>query len=108
MLDEEYPQKCPVRFLALFEQAIHPAIIIQPTKRPFDFPPLATVPFFPSIFRRTAQRLRDMVIAIRDDRNDSALAQGTAMGFAIVAFIQAQALGPTATAANPDTVHRFQ
>jgi hypothetical protein len=108
MLDEEYPHKCAVCFLAMFEQPIHPAIIIQPTKRPFDFPTLATVPFFLPIFRRTAQRLRDMVIAIRCNRNDSALAQGLAMGFAIVAFVQAQALGPTSAAANPDTIHRFQ
>jgi hypothetical protein len=108
MFDEEYAHKSAVRFLTMFQQAVHPAIIIQPTKRAFDFPALATVAFFSTVFRRTTQRLRDMVIAIRCNRHDSTLAQSAAMGFTIVAFIQAQALGPTAAAANPNTINRFQ
>ena len=108
MLDEEYAHKCAIGFLTLFEQAIHPTIIVQPAKRPFDFPTLATVAFFQSIFRRTAQRLRDMIIAIRRNWHDSALAQSLAMGFTIIAFIQAQAFGPSAATANPNTIHRVQ
>ncbi len=30
------------------------------------------------------------------------------MGFAIIAFIQARALGPTTMATNPNTINRFQ
>ncbi len=108
MLDEEYAHLCAIRFLTLFEQAIHAAISVQPTKRPFSFPTLATVPFFQPILRRTAQRLCDMDIAIRRNGHDAALAQSPAMGFTIIAFVQAQALGPSEATANPNAIDRFQ
>lgn len=97
-----------VRFLTMFKQAIRPAIITQPTKRPYDFSPLATVAFFPPIFRRSTQWLRYMIIVTGRNRNKSALAPGAAMRFAIATFTQVQAPRPTATAANPDTINRFQ
>ncbi len=61
-----------------------------------------------TVFRRPSFGNRDMVFAIRDDRNDPAVTQCTAQGFAVVAFVQPQALGASPPLTRPDAIDRFQ
>lgn len=49
-----------------------------------------------------------MVFAIRRERNNPTLAQGTAVRFAIVAFVQAQAFGFPFALADTNAIDRLQ
>lgn len=60
------------------------------------------------IFGRTAFRFGDMILAIRDNRHDAALAQFTAMRLAVVALVQTQSFRSPPTLANVNTVNGRQ
>ena len=93
MLEEKDSHEGPIRFLAMFQHAVQPPMVVEPTERPFHLPPLAAIAPVMDIFRRAAARNSDRVLAIGGDGYKATLAQGTAMRFAIVAFVQPQVLG---------------
>src|SRR5215475_4303017 len=108
MLEEKDSHEGPIRFLAMFQHAVQSPMDVKPTERPFHFPPLAAVAPVVDIFRRTTTRNGDMILAIRGDGNNAALAQGTAVRLGIVAFVQPQALGFALTLADADAINRLQ
>lgn len=81
---------------------------VKPTERPLHFPPLTAVAPVVDIFRRATTRNGDMILAIRGDRNNAALAQGTAVRLAIVTFVQPQAFGFALPLADADAINRLQ
>jgi len=108
MLEEKDSHEGPIRFLAMFQHAVQSPLEVKPTERPFHFPPLAAGAPVVDIFRRTTTRNADMILAIRGEGNNAALAQGTAMRIAIVAFVQPQAVGFALTLADADAINRLQ
>ena len=108
MLEEKDSHEGTIRFLAMFQHAVQPPVVVKPTERPFHLPPLATIASMMDIFRGAAARNGDMVLTIRDDGNNATLAQGTAMRFAIVAFVQPQAFGFALTVADANAINRLQ
>jgi hypothetical protein len=108
MLEEKDSHKGTIRFLAMFQHAVQPPMDVKPTERPFHLPPLAAVAPVVDIFRRTTTRNGDMILAIRGDGNNAALAQGTAVRLAIVAFVQPQAFGFALPLADADAINRLQ
>jgi len=108
VLEEKDSHEGPIRFLAMFQHTVQPPVVVEPTERPFHLPPLAAIPPMMDIFGGAAPRNGDMVLAIRSDRNNTPLAQGAAVRFAIVAFVQAQAFGFALPLADANTVDRLQ
>ena len=108
MLEEKDSHEGPIRFLAMFQHAVESPMIVEPTERPFHFPPLAAIAPVMDICRRAATRNGDMVLAIGGNGNNAALPQGAAMGFAIVAFVQPQAFGFALPLADANAVDRLQ
>jgi hypothetical protein len=108
MLEEKDSHQGPIRFLAMFQHAVQPPTVVEPTERPFHLPPLAAIAPVMDILRRAATRNRDMVLAIGDDGNNAPLAQGAAMRFAIVTFVQPQAFGFALMLADADAINRLQ
>jgi hypothetical protein len=108
VLEEKDSHKGTIRFLAMFQHAVQPPTVVEPTKRPFHLPPLAAIAPVMDIFRRAAARNGDMVLTIGDDWNNATLAQGAAMRFAIVAFVQPQAFGFALTLADANAINRLQ
>jgi len=108
VLEEKDSHKGTIRFLAMFQHAVQPPMVVKPTERPFHLPPLAAIAPVLNIFRGTAARNGDMVLAIGGDGNNATLAQGAAMRFAIVAFVQPQAFGVALTLADANAVDRLQ
>lgn len=108
MLEEKDSHEGPIRFLAMFQQAVKPSMDVEPTERPFHFPPLAAIAPVVDIFRRAAARDGDMVLAIGGDGNNAPLAQGTAMRVAIVTFVQTQAFGFAPALADAHAIDRLQ
>jgi hypothetical protein len=108
MLEEKDSHEGSIRFLAMFQHAVQPPMIVKPTERPFHLPPLAAITPVLHIFGRAAARNGDMVLPIGDDGNNAPLAQGAAMRFAIVAFVQPQAVGFALTLADANAVDRLQ
>ena len=108
MLEEKDSHEGPIRFLAMFQHAVEPPMIVEPTERPFHLPPLAAIAPVMDIFRRVATRNRDMVLAIGSAGHNATLPQGEAMGFAIVAFVQPQAFGFALPLADANAVDRLQ
>jgi hypothetical protein len=108
VLQEEDSHKRPIRFLPVFQHAVQAPAIVEPTERPFHFPALATIPPVMPIFGGPAPRNRDMVLAIRREGNNPALAQGAAVRFTIVPFVQAQAFGFPFPFADANAINRLQ
>jgi hypothetical protein len=98
----------PVSFLAMFQHAVQPSMDVEPTERPLHLPPLAAIAPLMDIFRRAPARNSDMVLAIGDDGNNAPLAQGPAVRFAVVAFVQPQAFGFTLALADANTINGLQ
>lgn len=108
MLEEKDSHKGTIRFLAMFQHAVQPPTVVEPTERPFHLPPLAAIAPVMDIFRRAATRNGDMVLTIGGEGNNATLAQGAAMRFAIVAFVQPQAFGFALTLADANPSNRLQ
>lgn len=108
MSEEKDSHEGPIRFLAMFQHAVQAPMDVKPTERPFHLPPLAAVAPVVDIFRRATARNGDMVLAIRGDGNNASLAQGTAMRFAIVAFVQPQAFRFALALADANPINRLQ
>jgi hypothetical protein len=108
MLKEKDSHEGPIRFLAMFQHAVQAPMDVKPTERPFHLPPLAAVAAVVDIFRRAAARNEDMILAIRGDGNNASLAQGAAVRFTVVAFVQPQAFGFALTLADADALNRLQ
>ena len=108
MLEEKDSHEGPIRFLAMFQHAVQPPMDVEPAKRPFHLPPLAAVAPVVDIFRRTTTRNGDMILAIRGDGNNAALAQGTAVRLTIVAFVQPQAFRFALALADADAINGLQ
>jgi len=108
MLEEKDSHEGPIRFLAMFQHAVQPPMIVKPTERPFHLPPLTAIAPVMNIFRGAAARNGDMVLTIGGDGNNATLAQGTAMRFAIVAFVQPQAVGFALALADANAGDRLQ
>ena len=92
----------------MFQHAVQPPRDVEPTERPLHFPPLAAITPVVAIFGRTPARNGDMVLTIGGDGNNASLAQGAAMRFAIVAFVQPQAFRFALTLADAHAVDRLQ
>jgi hypothetical protein len=108
MLEEKDSHEGPIRFLTMFQHTGQPSIIVKPTERPFHLPPLTAIAAVMHIFGGAAARNGDMVLPISDDRDNAPLAQGAAMRFTIVAFVQPQAVGFALTLADANAVDRLQ
>ena len=108
MLEEKDSHEGTIRFLAMFQHAVQPPIVVEPTERPFHLPPLATITPMLNIFRGTSTRNGNMVLAIGGDGNNAPLAQGPAVRFAIVAFVQPQAFGFALTLADANAINCLQ
>lgn len=74
MLEEKDSHEGTIRFLAMFQHAVQPPMVVEPTERPFHLPPLAAITPMLNIFRGTAARKGDMVLAIGGDGNNATLA----------------------------------
>ena len=92
----------------MFQHAVQAPAIVEPTERPFHFPALATIPPVMPILGGPAPRNRDMVLAIRREGDNPALAQGAAMRFTVVPFVQAQAFGFSFPFADANAINRLQ
>jgi len=108
VLEEKDSHKGTIRFLAMCQHAVQPPTVVEPTKRPLHLPPLAARAPGMDIFRRAAARNGDRVLTIGGDGNTAPLAQGAAMRFAIVAFVQPQAFGFALTLADANAINRLQ
>lgn len=108
MLQEKDSHERPIRFLPVLQHAVQAPSVIEPTKRSFHFPALATIPFVMTIFGGTATGNRDMILAIGRKGNNPALTQGAAVRFAIVPLIQAQAFGFPFASADANAINRLQ
>src|SRR5712692_11960162 len=73
--------------------AVQPPMDVEPTDRPFPLPSLAARAPRRDIFRRATAREGDLVLPRGGKGTKAALAQPTAVRFALVAFVQAQAFG---------------
>mgnify|MGYP003393656686 CR=1 FL=1 len=92
----------------MFQHTVQAPMDVEPTERPFHFPPLATIAPVVTIFGWTPARNGDMVLTIGGDGNNAALPQGPAVRFAIVAFVQAQAFGFALPLADANAIDRLQ
>jgi hypothetical protein len=108
VLDEKDSHERPICLLPVLQHTIQTALIVEPTERPFDFPPLAAIPPVMKIFRGPTPWNRDMVFAIGREGNNPALAQGAAVRFTIVPFVQAQAFGFPFAFADANAINRLQ
>jgi hypothetical protein len=108
MFEEKDSHEGPIGFLAMFQHAVQPPMGVKPTERPFHLPPLAAIAPVVSIFRGAAARNGDLVLTIGGDGNNAPLAQGPAMRFTVVAFVQPQAFGVALTLADANAVDRLQ
>jgi hypothetical protein len=108
VLKEKDSHKSPIRFLPVFQHTVQTPPIVEPTERPFHFPPLAAIPPVMKIFRGTAAWNRDVVLAVGREGNNPSLAQGAAVGFAIVPFIQPEAFGVPFAFADANALNRLQ
>ena len=108
MLEKKDSHEGPIRFLAMFQHAVQPPMIVKPTERPFHLPPLAAIAAVLDICGWAPARNGDMVLTIGGDRNNPALTQGPAVGFAVVAFVQAQAVGVALALADANPIDRLQ
>jgi hypothetical protein len=108
VLEEKDSHEGTIRFLAMFQHAVQPPMVVEPTERPFHLPPLAAITPMLNIFRGTAARNGDMVLAIGSDGNNATLTQGPAVGFAIVAFVQPPAVGFAFALADANAINRLQ
>ncbi len=107
MFDEKDSHESAIGFLTFFQEAIQATVVVEPGKTSFDFPPLTTVPFFVLIFGGAPPGNGDVVFAIRGIGNDPAVSECAAQGFTIIAFIEPQALRPTAAFPNFNTIKGF-
>jgi hypothetical protein len=108
MLDTVNAHQSAIGFLPALQQPVETAIVVDPSKSPFHFPTLPTVALVLTVFGGPSFGNRDMVFAIRDDRNDPAVTQLTSQGFTVVAFVQPQSLGASPPLAHPEAIDRFQ
>ena len=108
MLKEKDSHEGTIRFLAMFQHAVQPPMDVEPAERPFHLPPLAAIAPVMNVFRGAAARNGDMVLTIRGEGNNAPLAQGPAVRFAIIAFVQPQAFRFARTLADANAVDRFQ
>jgi hypothetical protein len=108
VLQEIDSHERPIRFLPMFQHTVQTPAIVKPTKRPFHFPALATIPFVMTIFRGTATGNRNMILAIGREGNNAAVPQGAAVRFAIVPLVQAQAFGFPFAFADANAINCLQ
>src|SRR2546428_10733598 len=92
----------------MFQHAVQPSMDVEPTERPLHLPPLAAIAPLMAIFRRATTRNSDLVLAIGGERNHAPLAQRPAVRFAIVAFVQPQAVGFTLALADAHALNGLQ
>lgn len=93
MIEEKDANKSAIRFLTAFEKASQPTKAVDPSKGAFAFPPLLAVAFRFAFVSRLHAGLRPALLAIGDQGKDAALAQGSTQRIAVIAFIEAEALG---------------
>jgi hypothetical protein len=91
--DEDTSQEGPIGFLVSFQEAIQAAGVVEPRKGAFHLPALAAVPFVMAIFGGAAQREGDMIFAVGSNRDNATGTELAAQRFAVIPFVQAQALG---------------
>ena len=108
MLEEKDSHEGTIGFLAMFQHTVQSPMDVEPTERPFHFPPLATIAPVVTIFGWTPARNGDRVLTIGGDGNNAALPQGPAVRFAIVAFVQPQAVGFAFALADANAINRLQ
>ena len=108
MLEEKDSHESPIRFLAMFQHAVQPPTVVEPTERPCHLPPLAAIAPVMDIFRRAATRNGDRGLTIGDDWNNAPLTQRPAVRFTVVAFVQPQAFGFALTLADANAINRLQ
>ena len=92
----------------MFQHAVQPPMEVEPAERPFHLPPLAAIAPVMNVLRGAAARNGDRVLTIRGEGNNAPLAQGPAVRFAIIAFVQPQAVRFALTLADANTVDRLQ
>jgi hypothetical protein len=108
VFNEKDSHEGPIRFLAMFQHAVQPPMAVEPTERSFHLPSLAAIPPVVEIFGWATARDGDMVLAIGGNGNNASLAQGLAVRFTVVAFVQAQAFGFAFTLADANAIPRLQ
>ena len=108
MLKEKDSHESPVSLLAMFQHAIQPPMDVEPTERPLHLPPLAAIAPLMDIFWRATTWQSDMVLAIGDNGHNAPLAQRPTVRFAIVAFVQPQALGFALALADANAINGLQ
>ena len=108
MFEEKDSHKSPIRFLAMFQHAVQPPTVVEPTERPFHLQPLAPIAPGMDICRRAAARNGDLVLTIGGNANKASLAQGLAVRFTVVAFVQVQAFGFAFPLADANAINRLQ
>ena len=108
MFKEKDSHEGPVSLLAMFQHAVQPSMDVEPTERPLHLPPLAAIAPLMDIFRWATTRNSDLVLAIGGERNHAPLAQRPAVRFAIVAFVQPQAVGFTLALADANALNGLQ
>jgi hypothetical protein len=108
VFNEKDSHEGPIRFLAMFQHAVQPPMDVEPTERSFHLPSLAAIPPVVEIFGWATARDGNMVLAIGGNGNNAAVAQGLAVRFTVVAFVQAQAFGFAFTLADANAINRLQ
>jgi hypothetical protein len=107
VLDEKDSHERPICLLPVLQHTIQTALIVEPTERPFDFPPLAAIPPVMKLFRGPTPWNRDMVFAIGREGNNPAVTQGATVGFTIVSLVQPQAFGFPFALADANAINRL-
>jgi hypothetical protein len=108
MFEEQDSHKGAIGFLPMFQHAVQASMVVEPTKRPFHLPPLATISLLMDILGWATPGNGDMILTIRHDGHNASLTQGAAVRLALVAFVQAQAVGFALALADANAVNRLQ
>jgi hypothetical protein len=108
VFNEKDSHEGPIGFLTMFQHTVQSSMEVEPTERPLHFPPLAAITPVVTIFRWPPTRNGDMVLSVGGDGNNAAVTQGSAVRFAIIAFVQSQPFGFTLTLADANAIDRLQ
>lgn len=108
MLYEVYSDKSAVWSLGFLKHSVQSAIIIRPAEGSFHLPPLSTISFLPSVFRRSASLYGNMVLSIIAYGCNPSLSQDLPQRLAVVSLVQPQSFWLSFPFAYPYPVHSAQ
>ena len=104
MFDERQMAEALISRCSFFHESINPAIVVEPIKASFDFPPLPAVSFFLQF------RLADVLpIVLASDQTglDVSFSKLGPELIIVVTLIGPEAFGPSDLASNGDPIYGF-